>query len=84
VKKPGPTFTVIDGGPEPETPKTRRLARIKAATPAVLVRCPRCTSNMMMQVRLGMFWSNGKPVGGNKQIICADCHGRGEYVPVGI
>lgn len=84
MKKPTP-FTVIDGTPEPETPKTRRLARIKAATPAVLVRCPRCASNMMMQVRLGMFWSaQHRPVGGNKQTICADCLSRGEYVLVSI
>jgi len=77
-----PPFTVIDGTPSPETPKTRRLARIKAATPPILVRCPRCSGNAMMVVRLGMTWSRGKPVGGQKQTICATCHGRGEYVPV--
>lgn len=78
-----PPFTVIDGTPEPETPKTRRLARIKAATPAVLVRCRRCSGNAMIVVRLGMVWSStGQPTGGTKQTICATCHGRGEYVPV--
>lgn len=59
------------------------LARVKASAPSILVRCPRCSSNAMMQIRLGMTWSRtNQPVGGQKQVICADCHSRGEYVVV--
>lgn len=78
-----PTLTVIDGTPPPDTPQQRRLSRIRKATPEILVRCKRCEGNAMMTVTLGMTWSaTGKPTGGTRQVVCAMCLSRGEYVPV--
>ena len=77
-----PTLTVIDGSEPPDTPLERVRRRMRASVPAELVRCPRCSSNAIMQIRLGMIWSRKRAVGGQKQLICADCHGRGEYVPI--
>jgi len=75
-------FTVIDGTPPPPSPKASRAARIKASTPPELVRCFRCSSGAMMQIRLGMIWRNGKPTAGNKQIVCASCLSKGEIVTI--
>ncbi len=36
----------------------------------------------MIEVKLGMVWKNGKPTGGQKQIVCATCLARGEHVVV--
>lgn len=72
-------FKVIDGTPEPEGP----LKRMKASVPDTpIVRCPRCTGLAMLEVKLGMVWKNGKPTGGQKQIVCATCLARGEHVVV--
>lgn len=72
-------FTVIDGTPEPEGPKKR----MKASVPDTpIVRCPRCTGLAMIEVKLGMVWKNGKPTGGQKQIVCGTCLARGEHVVV--
>jgi len=73
-------FTVIDGSAAPDTPLERVRRRVRAATPSELVRCPRCSGNTMLAVKIGMLWSNGKPVGGQKQTVCATCHGKGEHV----
>ena len=35
-------------------------------------------------IGIGMLWKQGKPTGGTKQTICATCHAKGEYVPLGI
>lgn len=72
-------FKVIDGTPEPEGPKKRMRASLPD-TP--LVRCPRCTGLAMLEVKLGMVWKNGKPSGGQKQIVCGTCLARGEHVVV--
>lgn len=72
-------FLVIDGTPEPEGPKKR----MKASVPDTpIVRCPRCTGLAMIEVKLGMVWKNGKPTGGQKQIVCGTCLARGEHVVV--
>lgn len=72
-------FKVIDGTPEPEGP----LKRMKASLPDTpIVRCPRCTGLAMLEVKLGMTWRNGKPTGGQKQVVCATCLARGEHVVV--
>lgn len=81
--KPHP-FHVIDGTPPPDTAKERRLARIRKAKPAELIRCPRCQGNAMLQVKLGMVYVNGKASGGQKTTVCAMCLSRGEYVAVTI
>lgn len=75
-------FTVIDGTAPPDTPLERMRRRLRENKPADLVRCPRCSSNLMVQIKIGMFWSNKRPVGGQKQLICAKCLGRDEYVVV--
>lgn len=36
----------------------------------------------MIEVKLGMVWRNGKPTGGQKQIVCGACLARGEHVVV--
>ena len=79
-----PVLTVIDGLAPLDNPAAKARARMRKVTPATLVRCPRCDGNAMMQVRLGMLWKQGKPTGGTKQTICATCHAKGEYVPLGI
>lgn len=72
-------FKVIDGTPEPEGP----LKRMKASVPDTpIVRCPRCTGLAMLEVKLGMVWKNGKPTGGQKQIVCGTCLARDEHVVV--
>nr|WP_312446726.1 hypothetical protein [Brevundimonas naejangsanensis] len=56
---------------------------MKASVPDMpIVRCPRCTGLAMIEVKLGMVWKNGKPTGGQKQIVCATCLARGEHVVV--
>lgn len=72
-------FKVIDGTPEPEGPKKRMKARAK---PSHIIRCPRCTGLSMIEVKLGMEMKNGKPTGGQKQIVCATCLAQGEHVAV--
>lgn len=76
IKRP---FTVIDGGPAPDTPKERRRKRIIADCPPELVRCPRCSGNEVEWKILGMFWSATKrPVGGQKQLVCSTCERNGQ------
>jgi hypothetical protein len=75
-------FTVIEGSQAPDTPLERTRRRLRASLPTELVRCPRCSGNAMLQIRIGMFWSNGKPVSGQKQLICAACHSKGEHVVI--
>ncbi|MFZ5669119.1 MAG: hypothetical protein ACOY4K_06470 [Pseudomonadota bacterium] len=78
--KPSP-FKVIDGTPAPETRKERMRARLrKHPKPPSQIRCNRCTSIAVVEVKLGMELRNGKPAGGQKQIVCALCLAQGEYV----
>ncbi len=70
-------FRLIHGTPEPEGPRKRMKAQAK---PSHIVRCPRCTGLAMIEVKLGMVWKNGKPTGGQKQIVCATCLARGEHM----
>lgn len=60
------------------------LGRVrKAPKPEHVIRCKRCTGTSVLQVRLAMTYRNGKPVGGQKQLICETCFMRGERVVVG-
>lgn len=80
-------FVVIDGTPAPATPKERaRATRRKSVPPDLehVLRCHRCTGISFLEVRLGMTWRNGKPAGGQKQLICETCHRAGERVVIGI
>lgn len=70
-------FRVIDGTPEPEGPRKRMRASTK---PSHIIRCRRCTSLAMIEIKLGMEFRNGKAVGGQKQIVCATCLAQGETV----
>lgn len=72
-------FKVINGTPEPDSARKRMKTTLSDAP---IVRCPRCTSLAMIEVKLGMVWKNGKPTGGQKQIVCATCMARGENVVV--
>lgn len=80
-------FVVIDGTPAPDTPKERARARRRKAVTSELdhvLRCHRCTGISFLEVRLGMTWRNGKPVGGQRQLICETCHRAGERVVIGV
>lgn len=70
-------FRVIDGTHEPEGPRKRMRASTK---PSHIIRCRRCTSLAMIEIKLGMEFRNGKAVGGQKQIVCATCLAQGETV----
>ena len=72
-------FRVIDGTPEPDGPRKRVKAALERSP---YVRCPRCTSLAMVEIKLGMVMKNGKPSGGQKVTVCATCLARGEYVTV--
>lgn len=72
-------FRVIAGTPEPNGPKRRMKAALK---PSHIIRCPRCTSLAMIEVKLGMVEKAGKATGGQKAVVCAVCLSRGEYVVV--
>lgn len=79
----GGPFRVIQGTPAPDTAKEQTRTRLKRQPkPAHIVRCPRCTGLAMIEVKLGMELYNGKPRGGQKQIVCATCLQGGEYVLV--
>lgn len=75
-------FQVIEGTPAPDTPRERQRARLKLKAPSSIIRCHRCSSNAVIVVKLGMHFSNGKPAGGQKSHICAQCFQQGEYVVV--
>lgn len=83
MDKPHP-FSVIDGTPAPDTPVERRRARLRKSKPPELLRCNRCQSNAMLQVKLGMVYVNGKASGGTKVTVCAMCLAHGEYVVAAI
>lgn len=70
-------FRVIDGTQEPEGPRKRMKAQAK---PSHIIRCRRCSSLAMIEIKLGMEFRNGKAVGGTKQIVCATCLAQGETV----
>ena len=80
MSKPPPRrFAVIDGTPAPETPVEGTLQRLrKQPRPPSLVRCPHCTSAAVLEIKIGVELRNGKPRGGQKQLICAPCFARGE------
>lgn len=76
-------FRIIHGTPAPDTPRERTLSRMrKMPKPEHVLRCPRCTGISVIQVKLGMSYRNGKPVGGQKQLICETCFLNGERVLV--
>jgi hypothetical protein len=77
-------FTVIDGTPEPDKALAKRRASAKAILPPEFIRCPSCTGNAMIEVRLGMVRKyRGRPAsGGQKQIVCALCLAQGRVVTV--
>lgn len=77
-------FTVITGTPEPDAALKKRRASAKAILPPEFVRCPSCTGNAMVEVRLGMVRKyRGRPAsGGQKQIVCALCLAQGRVVTV--
>lgn len=80
----GKPFTVIDGTPEPDKALAKRRATAKALLPPEFIRCPSCTGNAMIQIRLGMVRKfKGRPAsGGQKQTVCAACLTQGRIVPV--
>lgn len=72
-------FTVINGTPEPDKALAKRRASAKAILPPEFVRCPSCTGNTMLQVRLGMVRKyRGRPAsGGQKALVCVQCLSQG-------
>jgi hypothetical protein len=77
-------FTVINGTPEPDKATAKRRASAKAILPPEFVRCPSCTGNAMIEIRLGMVRKyRGRPAsGGQKRIVCATCLAQGRTVIV--
>ena len=71
-----PKLHVIDGTPAPRKSKA-------AAKPADMVQCPRCDGREVLETRIGvMIRPGGKPFGGTKSLICANCQRNGERVVV--
>jgi DNA-directed RNA polymerase subunit RPC12/RpoP len=61
-------FKVIPGGGKPKP------YRARAKGEPDLIVCPECNSTMMLRVRLGMIWQDGKARGGTPAIACAKCY----------
>lgn len=72
---------VINGAPAPDTEAERVRARLRASPkPAGMLQCPRCAGREVIETKVGMVLTDGKPRGGTKQWLCALCHSRGERV----
>jgi hypothetical protein len=74
-----PKFTVVP--PSEPSPKEKVILRIKKAPkPASMLQCNRCGGREVIETRTGVLYENGKPKGGTKALICANCHAKGERV----
>ena len=73
MSKPSDRFRVIEGGPSGDGKAKPRRFRAKKPGDIEPLICPRCDSNASEYVVLGRMLKNGKPVGGTKQLRCADC-----------
>lgn len=72
---------VIAGSKPEDTPKQRVRSAIKAMPkPATMIQCFRCGGREVIQTKTGVLMRGGKPVGGTKALICAQCHRDGERV----
>lgn len=74
---------IVQGSPPPDTPaeKLRRKIRARPKPPEML-QCPRCGSREIVQVKIGMYFKNGKAIGGTPQWLCATCQRNGERVVI--
>lgn len=76
-----PTLHVIEGSPEPDTPKARSRSRARAmAKPAEMLQCRRCGGREFTETVTGSILRHGKPSGGTKALICVICLLAGERV----
>ena len=74
---------IIPGSKPPNTPKQRVRDRVKAMPkPDAMIQCHRCGGREVIETKIGMVLRKGKPVGGTKAVICAECQRRGERVVV--
>ncbi len=76
-----PRFHVIDGTAPPDTPDEQVRRRVRAMPkPATMVQCHRCGGREVIETKIGVLMKNGKPTGGTKVLLCAQCFMRGERV----
>jgi hypothetical protein len=74
-------FTVIEGSPEPDTPKARSRSRVRAMErPAEMLQCRRCGGREFTETVTGALVRRGKMVGGTKTLVCVTCLLAGERV----
>lgn len=79
-----PRFHVIQGTPAPDTPAEQVRKRVRAMPkPATMVQCHRCGGREVIETKIGVMMKNGKPTGGTKQLLCAQCFMKGDRVVVG-
>lgn len=76
-----PNLHVIDGTAKDDDPRQKaRKVMQKRPQAAHLLRCHRCGSSSVVEVKTGMIVKSGKPQGGTKQLLCAFCLMKGQHV----
>jgi hypothetical protein len=76
-----PRFHVIDGTAPPDTPAEQVRRRVRAMPkPATMVQCHRCGGREVIETKIGVMMKDGKPTGGTKALLCAQCFMKGERV----
>lgn len=45
-----------------------------------MLECRRCGGREVIETRIGVLYVDGKPRGGTKMLLCAECQRRGERV----
>lgn len=72
---------LIQGTKAQETPAEEVRKRVRAMPkPATMIQCHRCGSREVIETKIGVLMKNGKPTGGTKQLLCAQCFMKGERV----
>ena len=62
-----------------KTPQPRRK-RAADPRPEGMVQCPRCGGREVTEAKVGVILKAGKPSGGTKVLLCAQCGRKGERV----
>jgi hypothetical protein len=45
-----------------------------------MLQCNRCGGREVLELKTGVMLEGGKPKGGTKQLVCANCYMKGERV----
>ena len=69
------TLKLVPPTPEPEpTPADKVRRRVVASAPRHMLVCRRCGASEFIETRVGVLVNAaGKPVGGQKALICLHC-----------